>query len=66
MVHDLRAMLDAVFSQLAIPTHGETQFRDPVIEVDIAGVTNQRAVTGYLRLQPWQDHQPCVRVLQIH
>ncbi|WP_143168741.1 hypothetical protein [Amycolatopsis australiensis] len=53
-------------TQLAIPTQGETRFRDPVIEVDITGVTNQRAVTGYVRLQPWQDHEPCVRILHIH
>ncbi|OXM68254.1 hypothetical protein [Amycolatopsis vastitatis] len=52
-------------TQLAIPTQGEVRFRDPVIEVDVAGVTNQRAVTGYVRLQPWQDHQPCVRILVV-
>jgi hypothetical protein len=52
-------------TQLAIPTQGEVRFRDPVIEVDVAGVTDQHAVTGYVRLQPWQDHQPCVRILVI-
>ncbi|WP_410570468.1 hypothetical protein [Amycolatopsis sp. cmx-4-61] len=53
-------------TQLAIPTQGEVRFHDPVIEVDVAGVTDQRAVTGYVRLQPWKDHQPCVRILAIH
>jgi hypothetical protein len=52
-------------TQLAIPTQGEVRFRDPVIEVDVAGVTDQRTVTGYVRLQPWQDHQPCVRILVV-
>jgi hypothetical protein len=52
-------------TQLAIPSAGTVRFRDPVIEVDIAGVTHQRAVTGSVRLQPWQDHQPCVRIIQL-
>ncbi|WP_410633877.1 hypothetical protein [Amycolatopsis sp. cmx-4-83] len=52
-------------TQLAIPADGEVRFHDPVIEVDVTGTTHKRAVTGYVRLQPWQDHQPCVRILQL-
>ncbi|NBH09008.1 hypothetical protein [Amycolatopsis sp. SID8362] len=50
-------------TQLAVA--GEVRFHDPVIEVDVAGTTHQRSVTGYVRLQPWQDHEPCVRILQL-
>ncbi|MBE1502642.1 hypothetical protein H4696_009742 [Amycolatopsis lexingtonensis] len=52
-------------TQLEIPADGEVRFHDPVIEVDVTGTTHQRTVTGYVRLQPWQDHQPCVRILQL-
>ncbi|WP_158641318.1 hypothetical protein [Amycolatopsis eburnea] len=48
-----------------LEVQGEVRFHDPVIEVDVAGTTHQRTVTGYVRLQPWQDHEPCVRILQL-
>jgi hypothetical protein len=52
-------------TELGIPSAGKVTFRDPVIEVDVAGVTHQQVVTGVVRIQPWQDHQPCVRLLQL-
>ncbi len=52
-------------TRLAIPDQGIVRFHDPVIEVDIEGVTHQRSVSGFVRLQPWQDHEPCVRIIQL-